>query len=256
MAQGKSLFKKASIFIWALTSLWLPKLNAAAAAPGLWLSAAYTYTDHAYKESKLTEKGKLSGAQGELGLGLMGTLAISAAGEYISGDPTFVGDTLDEKTVNARSNDYMRDLRLLAHFYLGQFVLSGGVGRRYWSADIENSYRQNTQYDYYPVMLTYTRRPFYIRFENDFWKGGKNTTFMSDVSSTRDDVRFNKIKGTGYGAEVGVIIPTAVGIDTRVFVSYHKWDIKESEDQSDGVANLSVPSNDTTTLQFGIGLIF
>jgi hypothetical protein len=234
----------------------LVSLSASADAPPLWLKLAGTYTDLAYKESKMNEKGQLSGVSGELGMALFGTLGVSAGGEYMSGSPQYSGETLDGTSIHALTKDYVRDLRVLGHMFLGPIVISGGVGQRYWYEDLVTSYRRSTQYDYYPVFVTYHYRYFYVRGETDLWKGGKSTAFMSDTSRLRKDVHFKQSKGSGFGAELGCMIPTAAGLAARVFIAYHSWDIKASDVQNDGVDNLVEPDNTTTTLQLGIGLNF
>lgn len=223
----------------------------------LWLNAAYTYNDITYKESAMEEKGRMGGVQGELGLRLFNTFAVSAGGQYMDGHLNYDGSTFAGDPIRTVTKDQIRDLRAMGHLYIGSVVLSAGMAQRYWYNDLVISYRRRTWYDYTPVMLTlFATNSIYLRFEHDIWRGGRNKSHMSDTSSSRKDVEFKQKSGSGMGGELGYIMPNANGISTRIFVSYHKWSVKASDVKNDGVDNLVEPENETITLQAGVGLSF
>lgn len=221
-----------------------------------WLHIDYTYMDMTYKEPDvMSEKGRLPGVRAELGLSLMPGLAISAGGEYYDGHLNYDGATFGGTPVKQVTNDYVRDLRALVHLMWAPFVLSAGVGDRYWFDDLVISYRRRTQYQYTPIILTYNMGGIYLSAETDLWGKGTNKSHMSDVNPAHSDVSFKLGKGSGLGFEAGMFIPSALGA-TRVFLRYHKWNVEQSDVQNDGVNNLVEPKNETTTVTAGIGLAF
>lgn len=219
-----------------------------------WLDVSYTFTDFDYEESKMNEKAQLAGVRGEAGISL-GPVAFSLGGEYQDGHLHYVGETFGGTPVQTYTNDYVRDLNAKMHVVWQPFVLSIGVAQRYWYDNLVISYRRRTQYDYYPLELTYKQQNVYVRVEHDIWKNGRNTSHMSDVNPAAQDVNFTLGKGTGFGVEIGYEIPSAM-VPTHVFVRYHRWSVKESDVQSDGTQLLVEPDNTTTILQGGIGLSF
>jgi hypothetical protein len=227
-----------------LGALFASALNAHAQ----WLNAAYTYSDVAYKETGgKNQKGRFAGVRGELGLPAISGISISGYGEYQAGNMNHEGSVLGGGTLNAVTKDYFRDLRGLLNLHLGAFTISGGIGQRYWYSDYVTSYRQRQQYDYSPVLITYRSKGFYMRAEADLWRQGKNTTYMSDVDGLRTNVDFKQKKGAGFGGEIGLMIPNAMGFATHIFAAYHKWTVDPSDTQFDGVDYLTVPENSTVT---------
>jgi hypothetical protein len=229
-----------------------------AQTPGsaVWLNIDYTYSDFTYKEPLMSEKGRLAGVRGDVGIGLASFLGVSAGGEYQNGNLTYDGSTFDGAMVKVVTKDSIRDLRAMVHIYMGSLVLSGGTAQRELYNDLVISYRRRQIYDYYPVTLTLYRRNLYVKLETDIWRKGTNKTYMSDVNPAERDVEFSQTSGSGYGAEVGCLIPNPWGFFTRVFLAYHRWDVAESNMQNDGVLNLVEPKNNTVTIQAGIGLSF
>ncbi len=228
-------------------------------APGLWLKAAYTYSNFTYKEVKAEQKGTLPGVQGELGLGLLGNLAISAGGQYQDDQMHFKGTSLTGDEVYGIANNQVSDLRGLAHLFYGPLIVSGGVGQRYWYNDLETAYRQRTTYNYIPVLVTLHTRSVYIKGEYDIWRGGTSKVHLSDLDSARQDIDFKQRKGGGLGVELGIIMPNALGMATTVFVSYHKWTIEASDKATGGTDadnELTLAASTTTIIQGGIGLNF
>jgi hypothetical protein len=224
----------------------------------LWLNVAYTYTDFNYKETGVAEKGHASGVRGEFGFSLLRGLSVSAGGEYMDGNLGYDGETATGSSVNVINKDYVRDLRAMAHLAYGSFILSGGIAQRYWYDDVVGSYRRRIQYDYYPAMLTMQlQRLIYLRAEYDFWKQGKSTYQMADSGTPGvTDVGLKTSGGSGYGGELGFLLPASGGITTLLYVAYHHWEIKESDRQSDGIQTVSQPKNTLDTLQAGVGLDF
>jgi hypothetical protein len=221
-----------------------------------WLHVDYTYSDITYKEPGLmTETGRYAGIRGELGVNLLDYVAFSAGGSYMDGHMDYDGSTFDGTPIKVITNDYIRDTRLLAHVVYTPFVLSYGVAQRYWYNDMVISYRRRTRYDYQPLMLTYYQEGFYVRYEHALWGKGWNKSHMSDTGGGRQDVEFELGKGTGMGFEIGVLLPTPA-FATHLFASYHKWTVKESNVQNDGVDSLVEPNNNTTTIQIGLGVAF
>lgn len=221
-----------------------------------WLHVDYTYSQITYKEPGLmTEMGRYAGVRGELGINILDYVAVSAGGSYMDGNMDYDGSTFDGTPMKVITNDYFRDTRLLAHVIATPFVLSLGAAQRYWYNDMVISYRRRTRYDYQPVILTYYQEGFYVRYEHAVWGQGWNKSHMSDTGGNRSDVEFKLGKGTGMGVEVGVFLPTPV-FATHLFASYYKWTVKESDVQFDGVNNLVEPTNNTATLQIGLGVAF
>jgi hypothetical protein len=92
--------------------------------------------------------------------------------------------------------------------------------------------------------------------EYDVWREGKNITHTSDLGGLHQDVTFKQTKGGGFGAEIGLLIPTALHISSQVFVAYHKWEVKDSDSQFDGVNYLIEPESETSVIQVGVGFDF
>lgn len=227
---------------------------------GHWLHLDYTYNDLSYQETgsatTTTQKTQLSGARGDLGLNLLGFLAISAGGEYQDGHFQFDGTPFTADAQKTTTSSYIRDLRAFVHLIRGPVILSAGLGDRYWYNHLENSYRQRTEYTYHPILLTYFLRSIYIQVEQDLWTRGTSAVSLSDVSSSHKDVNFALGKGgSGLGVELGMYIP-GMFFSTHIYASYHKWNVKASDTQNDGVKDLSIPDNNTTILQGGIGISF
>lgn len=220
-----------------------------------WLAVDYTFTDIKYKEpGVMSEHGRLAGIRGEFGLNLFGGFGVSIGGEYQDGNLDYDGSTFGGTPVKVITNDYIRQTQALAHIAYGPAVLAVGMAERYWYDDLVISYRRRTRYNYIPVFLTYRAAQTYIRVEHDIWQKGWNKSHMSDVNPAAQDVEFKLGTGSGMGIELGYVFPAM--IRTRIFVSYHKWEIKESDVQSDGTQNLIEPKNNTTEIKAGIGLVF
>lgn len=225
-------------------------------APAYWLNLDYTYTDLVYKEpSLMNEKGRLAGVRGEVGMNVFGLMGLSAGGEYQDGNLNYDGSTFGGTPVKQVTKDYFRRTEFLAHLFYGPVTVSAGLAERYWFNDLVISYRRRTRYNYIPVCLTYRMDSAYLKFEHDIWQKGWNKSHMSDVNASARDVEFKLGTGTGFGVEMGYLIP-AGGVTTRIFVAYHKWDIKESDIQNDGTQNLIEPKNNTTEIKVGLGLGF
>ncbi|MGE3683874.1 MAG: hypothetical protein AB7G93_19315 [Bdellovibrionales bacterium] len=221
-----------------------------------WFHLDYTYTDFTYKEpGVMSEKGRLAGVRGEVGLNLLSWLALSAGGQYQDGNLNYDGSTFDGTPIKTVTKDYIRDTRALIHIVASSVSLSFGIAQRYWYDDLVISYRRRTRYDYKPIILTYHQNGLYVSYEHVLWDKGWNKSHMSDVDSNRRDPEFTLGKGSGMGVELGYLMPGS-RVSTRVFVKYHKWKVKESDIQSDGTQALVEPNNNTTTYQIGIGLAF
>lgn len=225
-------------------------------APPYWLNLDYTYTDLVYKEPGLmNEKGRLAGIRGEVGLNLLGLMGVSAGGEYQDGNLYYDGSTFGGTPVKQVTKDYIRRTEFLGHFFYGPVTISAGLAERYWLNDLVISYRRRTRYNYIPVYFTYRMNFMYLKLEHDIWQKGWNKSHMSDVNASARDVEFKLGTGTGFGVELGYLIP-AGSVTTRVFLAYHKWDVKESDIQNDGTQNLIEPKNNTTEIKVGLGLGF
>lgn len=220
-----------------------------------WLVTDYTYTDFEHKQpGSFKETARLAGVRGEVGLRLMGGLGISYGGEYQDGNTTFEGTSFGGTPMRVVTNDYIRQTQALVHFVYGPAVFAAGMAERYWYNDLVVSYRRRTQYNYIPIYVTYRAAQVYVKVEHDIWQRGTNKTHMSDVNPAARDVEFKLGDGSGMGVEIGYVIPGMV--TTRIFAAYHKWDIKESDVQSDGTQDLVEPKNSTTEIKAGIGLAF
>lgn len=223
---------------------------------GAWLNVDYTYSAIDYKEPSLLEKGRYAGVRGEIGFDLTSFVGLSVGGEYRDGNFNYDGATLTGSTIQVLSRDYIRDVRAMMHLFYGPVVIAGGVAEREWYENITGAYRRRETYGYFPATLTLYRDAVYVKVEYDLWSKGKNKSYMSDVGATEKDVEFAQSSGSGYGAEVGLMIPSAMHFQTRVFVAYHRWDVKDSDAQFDGVYTLVQPRSTTTTLEGGVGLSF
>lgn len=223
---------------------------------GAWLNVDYTYTDLTYKQELMIENGRLAGVRGDLGFDLASFMGIGVGGSYQDGNLGHKGTTLTGTTLNGLTKDYIRETHALLHLYYGQAVISAGMAEREWYNDLVASNRRRTTYKYYPVSLTFHRRMLYVKAETLIWAKGKNKSYMSDVSALQKDVEFTQDSGSGYGVELGLLIPTAMGARTRIYVAYQRWEVKDSDTQFDGVYYLKEPKNNTTILQAGIGLSF
>lgn len=220
-----------------------------------WLSADYTYTDFKYKEpGVMSEHARFAGIRGEVGVNLFGGLGVSAGGEYADGHTDYDGATFSGTPVKTITNDYLRQTQFLAHYTMGAMVFSAGQAERYWYNDLVISYRRRTRYNYIPLYFTYRGGPVYFRVEHDIWQKGWNKSHMHDVSAASNDVEFKLGDGKGYGAEIGYVIQGP--ISTRIFLAYHKWDVKESDIQWDGTQYLIEPKNNTTEVKLGLGIMF
>jgi hypothetical protein len=223
---------------------------------GHWLHADYTYSDLDFAHTgTVSEKARLAGVRGELGLNLGGLFALSAGGQYQDGHMNFDGDTLDGGHVTALSSGYIRDLRAMLHVVRVPFVLSAGVGDRLWTDHPSGSYRRDAHYAYYPVKLTLFMNRIYVSVEDDIWRSGSDRVHMSDADPTRADVELTPDGGQGVGAEIGLFIPGAL-FRTHLYLSYHRWSVKASDTRNDGVADLQESSSTTSVLQGGIGVAF
>lgn len=220
-----------------------------------WLSLAYTYTDLTNKQTSLNDKGRFAGIRGELGLSLFQTMGLSIGGEYQDGNMNYDGATLTGANLKTISQDYIRDLRGLVHLFYQPVIFSGGIAQRYWYSDL-GYYRRRQQFDYIPVMMTIGRESMYFKFEWDVWQKGKLKAQMSDVSAAEKDTELTQKTGSGFGVEVGYLIPSPAKLITRIYVSYHEWNVHQSDVVSDGVYSLTEPQTTTTGLQAGIGLDF
>ncbi len=227
-----------------------------AAPSSCWLKLDYTYTDIAYKEAKMTEAGRFPGIRGELGLGLTSMIGASVGGQYMEGNLNYSGETFSGASAKTVTKDYFSTTYGLIHLFFDSWVISGGIAQREWFNNLVISYRRRQTYSYYPLAATIYRGPLYFKAEWDWHFKGKNKTYMSDVNAAEHDVEFAQSSGSGYGAEVGVTIPTAMGFATHGFVAYHRWDIGDSDVQNDGVYNLMEPANHTTVIEGGIGVSF
>jgi hypothetical protein len=244
-----------TVFI-LLSALFASAAHAQREGNSAWLNLDYTYNQITYKESKMSEKGDFAGIRGDLGLGLSENFGISVGGEYMDGHMNYDGSTFTGTAVKQVTKDYIRETRILAHMLFGPVVFSAGVAQREWFDDLVVSYRRRTTYDYYPMALTLYRGELYIKAQVDVWKSGKNKSYMHDVNASERDVEFKQPSGSGWGAEVGYMLPTADKIFARVFLAYHQWSVSDSDTQNDGVYNLMEPKNTTTVLQGGLGLSF
>jgi hypothetical protein len=222
----------------------------------LWLNVDYTYTDFTYTEPSMSEKGRLGGIRGDLGVGLFDNFGVSIGGQYQDGNLNYDGATFNATAVKQVTKDYLRETYALANIMMGPATLSGGVGQREWFDDVPGSYRRREIYNYYPVAMTVSRDGFYFKVENILWKSGKNKSYMHDVSASEKDTEFNQGSGTMYGAEIGYLIPTQDHFASHIYASYRRWDIDASDTQNDGVLSLQVPKNTTVTIQVGLGLSF
>ncbi len=234
--------------------------NPASAADGQngshWLNVDYTYTDLVYKEpGVMSERGRLAGVRGELGLNIFGMFGASVGGEYQDGNLYYDGATFGGTPVKQVTKDYIRRTEILAHFFYDSVTVAAGMAERYWFDDLVISYRRRTRYNYIPVYVTYRSESMYFKIVQDIWQKGWNKSHMSDVNAAANDVEFKLGSGNGLGAEIGYMFHSGA-VATRVFIAYHKWDVKESNIQNDGTQNLIEPKNNTTEIKVGIGLGF
>jgi hypothetical protein len=226
------------------------------AGQSIWLNVDYTYTDLTYKEPSMSEKGRLAGVRGDLGIGLFDNFGVSVGGQYQDGNLNYDGATFTGTPVKQVTKDYLRETYMLGNFMMGPVTISGGVGQREWFNDLVVSYRRREIYNYYPISMTVFRDSLYFKVENIIWKSGKNKSYMHDVSAAEKDVEFSQGSGSMYGAEIGYLIPNADHFSSRVFIAYRRWDVDASDTQNDNVYNLQEPKNNTVTLQLGLGVSF
>lgn len=229
---------------------------AQSAGKSAWLNVDYTYNNLAYSQAQLNEKGNFAGVRGELGIALAGFLGVSMGGDYMDGNLNYDGAVLGGTPIQVVSKDYLRDTRAMVHMIYGGMIVSGGIAQREWYDNVPTAYRRRETYDYYPVTVTMYRESIYIKGEFDVWKAGKNKTYMSDVSASQTDVTFKQKKGSGYGLEIGYMVHTGSAFVTRLFASYHRWDVDDSDVQSDDVHSLTEPKSRTVTIQGGLGISF
>jgi hypothetical protein len=221
-----------------------------------WLNLDYTYSNLTYKESAMTESGNFAGIRGELGIALTSLLAVSVGGEYKDGNLDFSGTTLTGTSLNTVTKDYFRDTRAMLNFLMGSAVLSAGIAQREWYDNLVVAYRRREIYNYYPTTLTLYRDSIYVKLEYDIWNRGTAKAYMSDVSSSEQDVSFTQGSGSGYGVEVGYSVGNMNKFATRIYIAYQRWNIGDSNTQNDNVYNLTIPNNNTVNLQAGLGIGF
>lgn len=241
---------------------WLLLLLLAGAGAGaraqagdpIWLDAAYTYTDFNYQDASASQKGRLPGVRGEVGFTLFGGVAFSAGGSYQDAALTPAGESVTGAAWNGMTSNYVRDLRAELHLIFGSVALSGGVAQRYWYSGGESAggYRQHTEYDYFPVAVTFSLgHVLYVRGEDDIWRRGQTTLQLSDVGAAAGDVDLTQNGGGGFGVELGAYLPGRL-IATHLFAAYHAWSVKDSNT----VRGVMQSKNTTTTIEGGIGLVF
>jgi len=238
------------------SALLFTSVAAHAQANSLWLSVDYTYSDVSYTNSALAEKARLGGIRGDFGLALTSSLGLEVAGDYQDGNFSADGNTLTGATTSGLTKDYLRDTRALADLFFGSFTIGAGVAQREWYDVLPGAYRQRTTYNYFPIVLTINEGGFYLKGEYDYWGSGTNKNYMSDLGATRQDTSLTQKSGSGWGAEIGYQLRSPALIETRIFASYHRWDVGTSDMQSDGVQALTQPKNNTVTIQGGIGINF
>ena len=217
--------------------------------------ADYTFNDFTYKEPGVRKMhGRLAGVRGEFGLNLFAGLGVSVGGEYADGHLNFTELTPGASARTRLTHDYFRQTQGLIHFVYGSMVVAAGMAERYWYNHLEDSNRRRTRYNYTPIFFTYRAGPIYLKLEHDIWNKGWHKSHMSDVNPVATDIEFKLGKGTGSGAELGYRI--AGMVTSRIFISYHKWDVKDSDVQSDGTQNYIESKNSVTEIKGGIGLAF
>lgn len=220
-----------------------------------WITLGLTYNHVEYEEPRvMTEKGGNGGVQLELGANLLSGLSVSFWAEHLDGRLFYEGSTFSGTAIETITNDYFGDYRLKFYGLFESFIFSVGYGLRNWYDDLVVSYRRRTEYRFIPIQLIFLSSPYYFSFEFDSWLQGKNTSYMSDVNTSRKDVEMAQNVGSGYGFEVGWI--TGGSPQTKSFLRIHKWGVDQSEVANDGVDNLVEPKNNTLSMVVGIGLIF
>jgi hypothetical protein len=231
-------------------------VHAQKAGSGAWLNLDYTYSDITYKEAQASESGNMAGIRGDLGIGLTQVMGLSIGGQYMEGNLNYTGQTLTGSNVQVVTKDYFSSTYGLVHLFYNSMDLSGGIAQRVWFDNLVGSYRRRETYNYYPVALTMYRQAFYVKAELDMRFAGKNKTNMTDLSAAERPVDFTQSSGSGYGVEVGLLIPAVKIFTTHAYLSYHRWDVGDSDMQNDNVHNLVQPKNNTVTIEGGIGVAF
>jgi hypothetical protein len=220
-----------------------------------WLGLSLFQSSFAYEEpSVMNEKGINGGFAAEGGINLHSNFSLGFEISNWNGRLHYNGSTFAGVPVQTITEDYVTDYNLTAYFLLDSFNLSIGLGNRHWLNDLIISYRRKTEYLYAPIKFSYFFNSIYIHLEYDLWLGGKNTSYMSDVGGGRSDVNLKQNSGSGYGLEVGWLIPNT--ITTKIYLKVHRWQVENSEVGSDGVDLLVEPENNTLNIDLGIGLLF
>lgn len=233
-------------------------LSAFAQSPDriLQLHLDYQYLLLTYKEpGVMSESGQFPGIRGQLRWNILPGAAVSVGGYYFDGNLLYDGATFGGVPVKQRTEDYVREYRVLGHYQVERFEFAAGFANRYWFNDMVISYTRGTEYEYIPLIARFNSAPWYFSLEYRLWRKGTNVSTMSRVDPTRRDVTFTQDRGSGYALEAGMQQPFGP-IEAKVYLAYDRWDVADSDIRSDGTQNLIEPKNNTTTWILGFGLIF
>lgn len=240
-------------FVLFLTALFVGPLAYGQTA---WLNMEYTYTDLSYTEGDFREIARLAGIRGELGLIVGSGLGVSAGGEYQDGTMDFSGTSYSGTNGNLISKNYIRDTRVLAHYYLDGMIVSGGLAQREWYNNLLGQYHRRQTLNYYPALFTINSGNVYFKFEMDISMKGKLGVSMSETGGGARDIDFNQSGGSGYMVEAGLVGATSGKFFYRLFASYRRLIIDSGGSQSDGVRMVTVDKGTTDLISAGLGISF
>lgn len=224
-------------------------------AQSTWLNMEYTYTDFTYKEGDFREVARLAGIRGELGL-FYGGMGVSAGGEYQDGMMDFSGTTYTGATGNLISKNYIRDTRLLAHYYIETMIISLGLAQREWYNNLVGEYHRRQTLNYYPVIVTLAAGNAYFKLEYDAAMKGKLGVSMGETGGGARDIDFTQDGGSGFMVEAGLTGATSGKFFYRIFASYRRLLIDAGGSLSDGVHMVYANRGTMDLVSGGLGLSF
>ncbi len=231
--------------------------GSAAYAQGMnWLNAEYTYTDFTYSEGDAKENARLPGIRGELGFVFGEGMGASAGGEYQDGMMDFSGANYTGSNGNLISKNYIRDTRLLLHYFMGNMAFAGGLAQREWYNNLVGLYHRRQTIQYYPLVFTMQMEKIYFKFEMDVSMKGKMGVSMSETGAGARDVDFHLPSGSGFLIEAGMSGATSGKFFYRLFASYRRLAIEPGGSQNDGVRTVFNNKGITDLISAGIGLSF
>jgi len=227
--------------------------------------------DFKYEEPGLmSDRGQLNGLAFIFQRSLHSESYIKAATEYIEGSTIYNGalQTNFGVTTPYSSTEKFRIINF--EFMMGRTPLDSfwatyfGIGYRntFDSKSGQYDYRRDITYYYYfaglnPVIYSNPHMKASVNFEMSALLGGGAKTYLSDVSTTYQDVNFEF--QNGYAFKIGTEIILFASEETEIFtdLSYKHWLLSDSKVEYIGNGSYGVePHNATALLSFTLGYIF